>query len=92
VAKQDKVTELQQGKVIPLNALLVVRLWHRKADQLAARCASVKNHSSRWEEQSSTTQLFLRMLASSSIRRGPDGPLAPIGRSIYPSKTLTWRT
>jgi type IV secretion system protein TrbE len=43
VAKQDKVTELQQGKVIPLNALLVVRLWHRKADQLAARCASVKN-------------------------------------------------
>jgi hypothetical protein len=43
VAKQDKVTELQQGKVVPLNALLVVRLWHGKADQLAARCASVKN-------------------------------------------------
>jgi hypothetical protein len=43
VAKQEKVTELQQGKVIPLNALLVVRLWHRKPDQLAARCASLKN-------------------------------------------------
>jgi hypothetical protein len=43
VAKQEKVTELQQGKVIPLNALFVVRLWHRKPDQLAARCASLKN-------------------------------------------------
>ena len=43
VAKQEKVTELQQGRVIPLNALLVVRLWHRKADQLAARCAALKN-------------------------------------------------
>jgi TraG P-loop domain len=43
VAKQEKVTELQQGKVIPLSALLVVRLWHRKPDQLAARCASLKN-------------------------------------------------
>jgi type IV secretion system protein TrbE len=43
VAKQEKVTELQQGKVIPLNALFVVRLWHRKPDQLAARYASLKN-------------------------------------------------
>ena len=43
VAKQEKVTELQQGKVIPLNCLFAVRLWHRNADQLAARCASVKN-------------------------------------------------
>jgi hypothetical protein len=43
VAKQEKVAELQQGKVIPLNALFVVRLWHRKPDQLAARCASLKN-------------------------------------------------
>ncbi|MBV9129461.1 MAG: hypothetical protein JO298_03620 [Verrucomicrobia bacterium] len=43
VAKQEKVSELQQGKVIPLNALFVVRLWHRKPDQLAVRCASVKN-------------------------------------------------
>ena len=43
VAKQEKVTELQQGRVIPLNALFVVRLWHRKADQLAARCAALKN-------------------------------------------------
>jgi hypothetical protein len=43
VAKQDKVTELQQGKVIPLNCLYVVRLWHRNADVLAARCASLKN-------------------------------------------------
>src|SRR5215469_14686833 len=43
VAKQEKVTELQQGKVIPLNCLFVVRLWHRNADQLAARCASLKN-------------------------------------------------
>ena len=42
VAKQEKVTELQQGKVIPLNALFVVRLWHRKPDQLAARFASLK--------------------------------------------------
>jgi len=29
VAKQEKVAELQQGKVIPLNALFVVRLWQR---------------------------------------------------------------
>jgi type IV secretion system protein TrbE len=43
VAKQEKVTELQQGKVIPLNCLFVVRLWHRNTDQLAARCASLKN-------------------------------------------------
>jgi type IV secretion system protein TrbE len=43
VAKQEKVTELQQGKVIPLNCLFVVRLWHRNPDQLAARCASLKN-------------------------------------------------
>jgi hypothetical protein len=43
VAKQEKVTELQQGGVIPLNALLVVRLWHRKPDLLAARCAALKN-------------------------------------------------
>jgi len=43
VAKQEKVTELQQGKVIPLNCLFAVRLWHRNADQLAARCASLKN-------------------------------------------------
>ena len=43
VAKQEKVSELQQGKVIPLNALFVVRLWHKRPDQLAARCASVKN-------------------------------------------------
>jgi hypothetical protein len=43
VAKQEKVTELQQGKVIPLNALFVIRLWHRQAEQLAARCASLKN-------------------------------------------------
>ena len=43
VAKQEKVAELQQGKVIPLNALFVVRLWHRKPEQLAARCASLKN-------------------------------------------------
>src|SRR5271166_5859569 len=43
VAKQEKVTELQQGKVIPLTCLFAVRLWHRNADQLAARCASLKN-------------------------------------------------
>ncbi|MEY2614708.1 MAG: type secretion system protein TrbE, partial [Verrucomicrobiota bacterium] len=43
VAKQEKVTELQQGKVIPLNALFIIRLWHRQAEQLAARCASLKN-------------------------------------------------
>ena len=43
VAKQEKVTELQQGKVIPLNCLYVVRLWHRDTDVLAARCASLKN-------------------------------------------------
>lgn len=43
VAKQEKVTELQQGKVIPLNCLYVVRLWHRNPDLLAARCASLKN-------------------------------------------------
>jgi hypothetical protein len=43
VAKQEKVTELQQGRVIPLDALFVVRLWHRKPEQLAARCAALKN-------------------------------------------------
>ena len=43
LARQEKVTELQQGKVIPLNCLFAVRLWHRNTDQLAARCASLKN-------------------------------------------------
>jgi hypothetical protein len=43
VAKQEKVTELQQGKVIPLSCLYIVRLWHRNPDVLAARCASLKN-------------------------------------------------
>jgi type IV secretion system protein TrbE len=43
LAKQEKVTELQQGKVIPLNCLYVVRVWHRNADLLAARCASLRN-------------------------------------------------
>ena len=43
VAKQEKVTELQQGKVIPLNCLFAVRLWHRNTDQLMARCATLKN-------------------------------------------------
>jgi hypothetical protein len=42
-AKQEKVTELQQGKVIPLDCLFVVRLWNRNPDVLATRCASVKN-------------------------------------------------
>jgi hypothetical protein len=28
-AKQEKVNELQQGKVIPLTSLYVVRIWHR---------------------------------------------------------------
>jgi type IV secretion system protein TrbE len=42
-AKQDKVNELQQGKVIPLDSLYVVRLWHRDPEVLAARCASLKN-------------------------------------------------
>jgi hypothetical protein len=43
VAKQEKVAELQLGKVIPLNALLVIRLWHRRPEQLAARSAALKN-------------------------------------------------
>jgi hypothetical protein len=43
LAKQEKVTELQQGKVVPLNCLYVIRLWHRDSDLLAARCASLKN-------------------------------------------------
>jgi hypothetical protein len=42
-AKQDKVTELQQGKIIPLGCLYIVRLWHRSADVLSARCASLRN-------------------------------------------------
>jgi type IV secretion system protein TrbE len=42
-AKQDKVNELQQGRVIPLECLYVVRLWHRNPEVLAARCASLKN-------------------------------------------------
>jgi hypothetical protein len=36
-AKQDKVHELQQGKVIPLDCLYVVRLWSRNPDILATR-------------------------------------------------------
>jgi hypothetical protein len=43
VAKQEKVNELQQGKVIPLTSLYVVRIWHRDPDILAARAASLKN-------------------------------------------------
>jgi hypothetical protein len=43
VAKQEKVNELQQGKVIPLTSLYVVRIWHRDQDTLAARAASLKN-------------------------------------------------
>jgi type IV secretion system protein TrbE len=43
VAKQEKVAELQLGKVIPLNALLVIRLWHRRPEQLAAISAALKN-------------------------------------------------
>jgi hypothetical protein len=43
VAKQEKVNELQQGKVIPLTSLYVVRTWHRDPDILAARAASLKN-------------------------------------------------
>jgi hypothetical protein len=42
-AKQEKVTELQQGRVIPLDCLYVVRLWHRSADVLSARSASLRN-------------------------------------------------
>jgi type IV secretion system protein TrbE len=42
-AKQEKVNEIQQGKVIPLDCLYVVRLWHRDADTLAARCAALRN-------------------------------------------------
>jgi hypothetical protein len=42
-AKQEKVNELQQGKVIPLTCLYVVRIWHRDPDMLAARAASLKN-------------------------------------------------
>jgi hypothetical protein len=42
-AKQDKVTELQQGRVIPLDCLYIVRLWHRSADVLSARSASLRN-------------------------------------------------
>jgi type IV secretion system protein TrbE len=42
-AKQDKVHELQQGKVIPLDCLYVVRLWSRNPETLVTRCASLKN-------------------------------------------------
>ncbi|MBV9674320.1 MAG: hypothetical protein JO076_16040, partial [Verrucomicrobia bacterium] len=42
-AKQEKVNELQQGKVVPLSCLFVVRIWHRDPETLAARCASVRN-------------------------------------------------
>jgi len=42
-AKQEKVNELQQGKVIPLTCLYVERIWHRDPDMLAARAASLKN-------------------------------------------------
>ena len=42
-ARQEKVNELQQGKVIPLTSLYVVRVWNRDPDMLAARVASLKN-------------------------------------------------
>ena len=42
-AKQEKVHELQQGRVVPLDCLYVVRLWHRDPDTLSARCAALKN-------------------------------------------------
>jgi hypothetical protein len=42
-AKQDKVNELQQGRIIPLDCLYIVRLWQRDPELLAARCASLKN-------------------------------------------------
>ncbi len=43
VAKQEKVNEIQQGKVIPLDCLYVVRLWHRNPDALASRCVGLRN-------------------------------------------------
>lgn len=85
VAKQEKVTELQQGRVIPLNAL-VVRLWHRKSDQLAARCAALKNAFISMVAWWCTTQRLLKTRASSSTRHGPGGPLVAIGPSICPPK------
>ncbi len=42
-AKQEKVNELQHGRVIPLDCLYVVRLWHRDPDTLASRCATLRN-------------------------------------------------
>jgi len=42
-ARQEKVNELQQGKVIPLTSLYLVRVWNRDPDILAARVASLKN-------------------------------------------------
>jgi hypothetical protein len=91
VAKQEKVTELQQGRVIPLNALFVVRLWHRKPDQLAARCATLKNAFIAMGGQWFTTQLLLRTRVNFSIKPGPGGPLAPIGASICRAKIPTWQ-
>jgi type IV secretion system protein TrbE len=38
-AKQDKVNELQQERIIPLDCLYIVRLWQRDPELLAARCA-----------------------------------------------------
>ncbi len=43
IAKQEKVHEIQQGKVIPLDCLYVVRLWHQNPDALAARCVAMRN-------------------------------------------------
>ena len=38
-----KVDDLESNRVLPYKCLYVIRLWHKTADGLAARCAALKN-------------------------------------------------
>ena len=38
-----KVDDLESNRVLPYKVLYVIRLWHKNADGLAARCASLRN-------------------------------------------------
>jgi hypothetical protein len=39
----EKVDDLESNRVLPYKCLYVIRLWHKNADGLAARCATLKN-------------------------------------------------
>jgi len=86
-AKQDKVNELQQGRVIPLDCLYVVLALASRSRLLAARCASLKNAFISMEA-AITTRPFRKMLVSCSIKPGRDGPTGFTGPLIYLQKIL----